>query len=316
MKIHRDFQNLEGIQNAVLTIGSFDGVHRGHQHILQRLQKIAAAVGGETVLLTFDPHPRILLAEQRGEVPNVRLLTTLSEKAQLLEHYGIDHLVVIPFTEKFAAQSPTAYIKDFLVAHFHPKRIVIGYDHRFGKGRVGDIDYLKKFEDSCGYEVIEISKHEVDDIAVSSTKVRKAVGEGDVALAQKLMGHPYRLTGKVISGLKIGRELGYPTANISLDYPYKLIPQDGIYAVLVYYKKQAYKAMLYIGNRPTVDQNLEQTIEVHIFEFDQTIYEEELQLDFIDFLRGDAKFDTLEALQVQLAADQKAALAALAPIEI
>jgi riboflavin kinase/FMN adenylyltransferase len=316
MKIHRDLQHLDHIQNAVLTIGSFDGVHLGHQHIIKRLQNIARSIDGETVLLTFDPHPRIVLAEQRGEKPKVRLLTILEEKANLLEYYGIDHLVVIPFTEEFAAQSPEAYIKDFLVAHFHPKKIVIGYDHRFGKGRVGDLEYLKKFEAACGYEVIEISKHEVDDIAVSSTKVRNAVGEGDVALANRLMGHPYRLSGKVISGLKIGRELGYPTANLELAYPYKLIPMDGIYAVLVHHNKRSYKAMLYIGNRPTVDQNLEKTIEVNIFDFQQTIYEEKIQLDFIQFLRGDAKFDSLEALQAQLAADEEAAMKALAPIEL
>ncbi len=316
MKIHKDLNHLDSFKNAVLTIGSFDGVHRGHQHIIHRLQQIAQTIEGETVLLTFDPHPRIVLAQEKGEAPKVRLLTTLEEKAKLLQQYGVDHLVVVPFSRTFAAQSPEAYIQNFLVDHFHPKRIVIGYDHRFGKGRAGDVVYLKQFEQSCAYQVIEISKHEVDDIAVSSTKVRSAIAEGKVKLAQKLMGHPYPMTGTVISGLKLGRELGYPTANLRVNYAYKLIPKDGIYAVLVHYQQKAYKGMLYIGNRPTVDKNLEKTIEVHIFDFNQNIYEEEIQLDFIEFLRGDAKFDTLSALKAQLAADQQAALSALAPIQL
>ena len=315
MKIYRDLTQLPDFNNAVLTIGSFDGVHCGHQHIIEQLSNIARKIGGETVLLTFYPHPRIELALQRGEKPEVRLLTTLAEKAALLEKYGIDNLVVIPFNKAFSELSPDAYIQDFLVKHFQPKCIVIGYDHRFGKGRVGDIDYLRKFENQYGYRLAEISPQEVDDIAVSSTKVRDAVSLGDVALAQKLMGHPYSLSGKVIYVQQIGRTLGFPTANIAVESPYKIIPPYGIYAVLVHYQSKDYKGMLYIGDRPSLDDGMQMSIEVHIFDFELDIYHQELQLDFIDYLRADAKFDNLEALQIQLERDRVSALHSLAEYE-
>jgi len=316
MNIYYQLNSLPKFTNAVLTIGSFDGVHKGHQHIITQLSELAYSISGETVLLTFDPHPRIVLAEQQEKAPSVKLLTSLEEKAALLEHYGIDNLVVIPFTKAFSEQSPEAYIKDFLVEQFHPSHIVIGYDHRFGKGRQGDIAYLRKFEDQYNFKVTELSKHEVSDIAVSSTKVRKAVNLGDVALAKQLLGLPYRLTGKVVKGQQIGRSIGFPTANIVIELPYKLIPPEGIYAVLVQYDNLSYKGMLYIGNRPTVDQNLTQSIEVHIFEFQDSIYGQRLRIDFIDYLRADSKFDNLEALQTQLKQDQQAALQALATIEL
>lgn len=311
MKIYRDLNQLPIFKNAVLTIGSFDGVHCGHQHIIKHLCDIAAEIGGETVLLTFYPHPRIELALQKGEKPDVRLLSTLEEKAVLLEKYGIDHLVVIPFNKAFSELSPEEYIQDFLVKNFHPKCIVIGYDHKFGKGRAGDIEYLRKFESRYAYRLEEIPRQKVDDMAVSSTKVRNAVNVGDVALAFKLMGHPYTLTGKVVHGQQIGRTLGFPTANIEVAYPYKIIPPYGIYAVIVHYEKQSFKGMLYIGNRPSLDDGAMASIEVHIFDFHKDIYDQPLQLDFVDFLRADAKFDTLEALQIQLERDRNAALNAL-----
>jgi riboflavin kinase/FMN adenylyltransferase len=311
MKIYRDLTQLPDFNNAVLTIGSFDGVHSGHQHIIEQLTNMAHKIGGETVLLTFYPHPRIELALQRGEKPDVKLLTTLAEKASLLEKYGINHLVVIPFNKAFSELSPDAYIQDFLVNHFHPKCIVIGYDHRFGKGRVGDIDYLRKFESQYNYRLAEISPQEVDDIAVSSTKVRNAVSIGDVTLAQKLMGHPYRLSGKVIYGQQIGRTLGFPTANISVESPYKIIPPYGIYSVMVHHQSQDYKGMLYIGDRPSLDDGMQMSIEVHIFGFDKDIYHQELQVDFIDYLRADAKFENLAALKMQLEQDRVSALHSL-----
>ncbi|WMX11992.1 bifunctional riboflavin kinase/FAD synthetase [Aureispira sp. CCB-E] len=304
MRIYKDLNNLPAFKNAVLTIGSFDGVHVGHQQIIQQINDLARSIDGESILITFDPHPRFVVGKRQD---NLKLLNTLEEKANLLEQCAVDVLVVVPFSKEFASQSPDAYIQDFLVKHFNPQIIAIGYDHKFGQNRVGDISYLKKFESKYNFRVVEISKQEVADIAVSSTKVRKALLEGNVHQAECLLGHPYGLRGTVVKGLQIGNTIGYPTANIEVANPFKLIPPEGIYAVEVDYDRR-YEGMLYIGNRPTIDNNLKQTIEVNIFDFNQDIYGEELKIDFIEYLRGDAKFSTLEALKNQLTEDKKAAL--------
>jgi riboflavin kinase/FMN adenylyltransferase len=305
MRIYKDLNNLPAFKNAVLTIGSFDGVHIGHQQIIQQINDLASSIDGESVLITFDPHPRFVVGKKQGDL---KLLNTLEEKANLLEQCAVDVLVVVPFSKAFASQSPDAYIQDFLVAHFQPKIIAIGYDHKFGKNRVGDISYLKKFEDKHDFKVVEISKQEVADIAVSSTKVRNALMEGDVESAEQLLGHPFGITGIVAKGLQIGTTIGYPTANIEVQHPYKLVPPEGIYAVWVDYEARRYQGMLYIGNRPTIDQNLKQTIEVNIFDFNQDIYGKELKVEFIEYLRGDVKFTTIEALKDQLSKDKQAAL--------
>lgn len=304
MRIYKDLKSLPAFKNAVLTIGSFDGVHIGHQQIIQQINNLARSIDGESVLITFDPHPRFVVGQRQDDL---RLLNTLEEKASLLEQCNVDVLVVVPFSKEFAAQSPDAYIQDFLVAHFDPKIIAIGYDHKFGKNRVGDISYLKKFEVKHDFKVVEISKQEVADIAVSSTKVRKALLGGNVRKAAQLLGHPFGITGTVVKGLQIGTTIGYPTANIEVGHPYKLVPPEGIYAVEVHYDRR-YEGMLYIGNRPTIDNNLKQTIEVNIFDFNQDIYGKKLKVDFVDYLRGDIKFTTIEALKDQLAEDKKAAL--------
>ncbi|WP_052598932.1 bifunctional riboflavin kinase/FAD synthetase [Aureispira sp. CCB-QB1] len=304
MRIYKDLNNLPAFKNAVLTIGSFDGVHVGHQQIIQQINDLARSIDGESILITFDPHPRFVVGKRQD---NLKLLNTLEEKANLLEQCAVDVLVVVPFSKEFASQSPDAYIQDFLVKHFNPQIIAIGYDHKFGQNRVGDISYLKKFESKYNFRVVEISKQEVADIAVSSTKVRKALLEGNVHQAECLLGHPYGLRGTVVKGLQIGNTIGYPTANIEVANPFKLIPPEGIYAVEVDYDRR-YEGMLYIGNRPTIDNNLKQTIEVNIFDFNQDIYGEELKIDFIEYLRGDVKFSTLEALKNQLTEDKKAAL--------
>lgn len=305
MRIYRDLSQLPRFENAVLTIGSFDGVHIGHQQIIKQINKLAASIDGVSILITFHPHPRLVV----GKTNNLKLLSTLEEKALLLEQYKVDVLVIVPFSRAFAEQHPDAYIEDFLVQHFQPRIIIIGYDHRFGKNRVGDISYLKHFEKKHQFQVVEISKQEVADIAVSSTKVRKALLIGDVQQAAEWLGHPFGITGKVVKGLQIGSTIGFPTANIEVLDPYKLIPPIGIYAVYIWHKKSKYQGMLYIGNRPTIDSGLAQTIEVNIFDFDQQIYGEMLSVEFVDYLRGDAKFDSLEELQTQLMCDKKAALA-------
>ena len=301
MRIYRDLNRLPTFDNAVLTIGSFDGVHIGHQQIIRQINQLAEDHQGVSVLITFHPHPRMVV-QQADQT--VKLLTTLEEKAALLEQYGVDVLVIVPFSRQFAAQSPDAYIRDFLVQHFQPKIIAIGYDHRFGKNRAGDIGYLRRFQETYGFEVVEISRQDVDDMAVSSTKVRRAVAVGEMKRAAQLLGHPFGITGKVVQGLRIGHTIGFPTANVEVLDPYKLIPPTGIYAVRVWHKKQRYNAMLYIGHRPTIDQDLAQTIEVNIFDFDQEIYGDVLQVEFVAYLRGDAKFDSLEALQEQLEKDR------------
>jgi riboflavin kinase/FMN adenylyltransferase len=312
MRIYKDLNNLPKFKNAVLTIGSFDGVHVGHQQIIQQINDLANAIDGESILITFDPHPRFVVGKKQG---NLKLLNTLEEKADLLEQCAVDVLVVVPFSKEFASQSPDAYIQDFLVAHFQPKIIAIGYDHKFGQNRVGDISYLKKFEKRNNFKVVEISKQEVADIAVSSTKVRNALMEGNVHKAGRLLGHPFEITGIVVKGLQIGTTIGYPTANIEVKHPYKLIPPEGIYAVRVHSGNNFYQGMLYIGNRPTIDQGLKQTIEVNIFDFNQDIYGKELKIEFIKYLRGDVKFTTIENLKDQLTKDKEAALNVFKAIE-
>jgi riboflavin kinase/FMN adenylyltransferase len=308
MKIFQNLDNLPDFQNAVITIGSFDGVHPGHKHIIGQMKSFAEEIKGETVLVTFFPHPRIALSLQLGEKSSMRLLCDLDEKAALLNKYGIDNLVVVPFTREFSEQNPDDYIEDFLVKNFHPKIIVIGYDHKFGKGRAGDIEFLRKFQNQFDYKIIEISKQEVDGIAVSSTKIRNALEAGNVELAAKLLGYAYALKGRVVDGKKIGRTLGFPTANIKVDDEYKLIPADGIYAVIVQIDSERKKGMLYIGSSPTISENREKTVEVHIFDFDKDVYGLKINILFINFIRFDQKFENLAELSLQLERDKITAL--------
>ncbi len=308
MKIHYDIEQLPTFRNAVLTIGSFDGVHLGHQKIIKQINDLAASIDGESVLISFYPHPRLVLnpADQ-----SLKLLHTLDEKAVLLAQYKVDHLVIVPFSLEFANQSPQTYLKNFLIAKFQPQIIVIGYDHKFGKNRAGNIDYLRQFEIKYQFKIVEISKHEVADIAVSSTKVRKAIEQGKIAKAADLLGHYPCLSGKVAKGLQIGATIGYPTANLEAVEAHQLIPPKGIYAVYVQHQNKTYQGMLYIGSRPTIGGNLKETIEVNIFDFNQSIYGESLTILFVKRLREDIKFKGLDLLQQQLKKDKKTALAAL-----
>jgi riboflavin kinase/FMN adenylyltransferase len=312
VQIHFDIAALPTFRNAVITIGSFDGVHNGHQIIVRRVLELARSRQGEAVLITFEPHPRLVINPNDTKL---RLLTTVSEKAERLAQLGIDHMVVTPFTDAFRKLSPDEYIKDFLVAHFHPSCIVIGYDHRFGNDRSGDISYLMDHAAENQFEVAEISRQMVDDIAVSSTKVRKALEIGDVDTANALLGYAYRLSGKVIHGDQIGIKLGFPTANVQLPSPHKLVPADGVYAVRVKLGAEQFGGMLYIGPRPTINNELEQRIEVNIFDFNRDIYGAEICLELLAFIRPDARFPDLEALKQQLAADQHSVLAILRELD-
>jgi len=299
MQVHRELSQLPDFRNAVITIGTFDGVHAGHRHIIRQLQEAAAAVQGETVIVTFDPHPREVLFPADNKL---RLLTTLPEKIALLGREGIDHLVVVPFTKEFSALSARSYLEDFLIARFRPHTIIIGYDHRFGHNREGGLELLEAEQHKYGFTLIEIPQQVVHDLTVSSTKIRNSLQEGHIKLANELLGYPYFLEGTVIHGDKMGRQLGYPTANLQLPDQRKLIPAEGIYAVKVTLNNTLLNGVMSIGTRPTFN-GTDLRLEVHIFDFDQDIYGSELQVQFIDFIRHNLKFDSAGALIEQMDRD-------------
>ncbi len=311
MRIFNNLNDLPDFRNAVVTIGSFDGVHSGHQSILKKVNSLARKIDGESIVITFHPHPRQVIFPNDD---SLRLITTIDEKVKLFERYGVDNVVVVPFSVEFSQQSADEYIEKFLVEKFHPKYIVIGYDHRFGKNRIGDINYLKWHGTKLGYEVLEIEKQDVEDITVSSTKIRLALEAGLVADAAKLLGHRFTLTGLVEQGQRIGRTIGYPTANLKVPQKHKLIPADGIYAVIVHHREAQYHGMLYIGKRPTLKDHDRRSIEVNIFDFHKDIYNDKLTLEFVGYVRGDMKFDGLEGLRAQLGQDKINAENILAPL--
>ena len=308
MKVYNHIDEFKQIKNAVVTIGTFDGVHIGHQKIISRLQEVARQKGGETVILTFFPHPRMIL---HPDDLNIKLISTMEEKAERLDNLGIDHLIITPFTRDFSNLSPQEYIREVLVKKIGTTQIIIGYDHRFGKDRSGGLKELLYYSSELGYEVEEIPEQDIDDVAISSTKIRNAILSGDVKTAESFLGYPFHLTGKVIKGDQIGRKLGFPTANLFIKESYKLIPSDGIYAVSVDFingdaKLKSAKGMAYIGHRPTIN-GMSRNIEVNIFDFNEDIYGQTIRIHFLDYLRGDEKFNSLEDLKEQLTKDEKAA---------
>ncbi len=304
MIIHDGIQSLEGIKNAVVTIGTFDGVHLGHQEILRRITELAKINNGETALVTFWPHPRFVL---NPDDDSLKLLSTFEEKATLLESIGIDHLIKVKFTKEFSQWTSEKFVQEILISALHTQKLVIGYDHHFGKNREGSFEHLKEHSVRFGFTVEEIPRQDIESVGISSTKIRKAIDEGKVEKAADFLGRPYEVMGTVIPGDKIGRTLGFPTANIKTDASYKLIPADGTYAVKVKVNERTYPAMLNIGVRPTVDGK-EKRMEAHLFEFDQSIYNEKVTVLFIKKLRDEKKFDSKEALTAQLAKDKKQAI--------
>jgi riboflavin kinase/FMN adenylyltransferase len=300
MRVFSELKSLPRFNNAVITIGTFDGVHKGHQKLIERIKKLAKDVNGESIIITFHPHPRIVI---NPEDKSLRLLNTIEEKIALLEKYGVDNLIIVPFSRDFSEQDAGGYISDFLVKNFAPRHIVIGYDHKFGKNRSGDFALLQKMSTEHNYELEEISKEMLADIDISSTKIRAALTGGDVQLASELLGHSYTLTGTVVRGLQNGRKLGYPTANIQVNDEYKLIPRTGIYAVRVHAENETHAGMLSIGYNPTFNGK-EQTVEVNILDFDRDIYGNTLTLEFVAFLRNEKKFDSLEELIAAIAQDE------------
>jgi riboflavin kinase/FMN adenylyltransferase len=304
MKVYYHLDELPAIKNAIVSQGTFDGVHLAHKKIIERLKQLAQEKGGETVLMTFEPHPRmVLFPDDHG----LQLLSTLNEKIHLLDKTGIDHLLVIPFTKEFSRQSSDQFIRDILVNKLKTNTLVIGYDHRFGKNREGSFEHLKDSSSLYGFDVEEIPEQDIDEIAVSSTKIRNAILNDDIITSKKYLGANYILEGIVTKGKQLGRTIGYPTANLEAENAFKLIPMDGVYAVWVWYKETRYGGMLNIGNNPTVEGK-GRSIEVNIFDFDQEIYGNLVRIEFVIKLRNEEKFNGLDALKEQLHLDKKNAM--------
>jgi riboflavin kinase/FMN adenylyltransferase len=304
MKIYHGIDDFQKLKFAVVTSGTFDGVHVGHQRILSRLKEVAVKNGGETVVITFWPHPRLVLYPEDN---SLKVLNTFEEKAELLKAEGIQHLLRIPFTKEFSQISSIDFIRQVLVEKIGTKKLVIGYDHRFGKNRKGSFEQLKVNAPTYGFGVEEIPRQDIDHVGVSSSKIRTALIEGDIETASHFLGRPYSISGMVIKGDKLGRMLGFPTANIDIDSHYKLVPGEGIYAVTVDHDNRVYQGMLYIGNRPTVDGS-QRSIEVNVFDFNADIYGETLRVNLVASIRKDTRFNDLEELKVQMESDKNKAL--------
>ena len=294
-------------QPTVLTIGTFDGVHLGHQKIVERVVTTARQEGLLATVFTFFPHPRMVVQHDKG----LKLIHTLEEKKQLLQQLGVDLLVVQPFNEAFAQLTAEEFVSTILVEHLNVKKVIIGYDHRFGRNRTANIDDMRLFGKKYGFAVEEISVQEVDEVSVSSTKIREALNKGDVTTAEHYLGTPYSLTGRVVHGLKLGRTLGYPTANIQVTEEYKLIPKDGVYAVYSYIDGRKVYGMMSIGKNPTIEGK-GASIEVYFFDFNDDLYDQKLTIEFVQYLREEQKFATIDLLKKQLQDDETAARKAIA----
>ena len=305
MKVYHNINDLPAFTNAVITIGTFDGVHNGHLQIIRQLIKEAEAINGTPVLITFFPHPKQVVSSNKDPL---FIINTPEEKYSLLRHYGIQHIVEVPFNKAFSEQTATQYIEDFLVKIFHPHTIIIGYDHRFGNNREGDYHLLEKEAIRFGFKVKEIPEHVLADITISSTRVRTALLQGDIGTAADFLGYPYFFSGVVVKGNQLGRTIGYPTANLQINDANKLVPANGVYAVRVNIDgyETVFKGMMNIGIRPTVE-GINRVIEVNIFDFDEMIYGTTIQVTLLKRLRQEIKFDGLDALKAQLALDKEQA---------
>lgn len=303
MAIFYTTDNLPVFQSPVITIGTFDGVHLGHYAILEKVRQHANHIGGESILLTFEPHPRKLIFPDQP----IKILTPLDKKIELVGNAGIRHVVVVPFTKDFACLSAREYVTDFLVSLFHPAAIVIGYDHHFGNDRKGNIDLLKELQGDYGFEVVEIPAQLIEDATVSSTKIRNAITAGHVGEASSMLGRYYTLAGRVVKGAQIGRTIGYPTANIVPHDAEQIVPCNGVYAVNVLHEGSAYPAMLNIGYRPTVSSEKVLHIEAHLFDFSGNLYDADIEISFVQRLRDEQKFGSLDELKAQLGKDEDAA---------
>ena len=307
MKIYNGLETFQKVKNVVLTTGTFDGVHQGHRVIINQLKKHAKEIGGETVVLTFFPHPRMVLYPEDNDL---RLINTIEERKTLLEEAGVDHLIIHPFSREFSRLSSLDFVRNILVNQINVNTLVIGYDHHFGRNREGSFEHLKEFGEIYDFTVEEIPAQEVQQVNISSTKIRSSLIDGEINAANQFLGYPYTLNGIVVEGDQVGRKIGFPTANIKVSEWYKLIPANGVYAVKVWVNQQEHKGMLNIGNRPTLDGK-KQTIEVNIFNFNENIYNKAIQVEFYERIRSEQKFEELVALKNQLTLDKEKILQVL-----
>jgi len=310
MKVHNDLSSLPHFKNAIVTMGAFDGVHKGHQQIIQRMKQLALNEQGETIIITFHPHPRKVISSVPGEI---KQLTNIKERIQLLEAAGIDHLVIINFDYQFSNRTAEQYVEDFLFQYFKPNTVIVGYDHHFGKGRNGNIELLKTMGARLHFKVEEINEQLVQNEIISSTLIRNYISDQQIKKANDLLGYAYQFEGFVVRGNQLGRTIGYPTANLHINDEEKLIPANGVYAVKVKgacTNHELLEGMMNIGIRPTVDGQ-KKVIEVNIFNFDQDIYEQYLTVLVYEFIRGEVKFNGLDALKKQLHQDKITASAML-----
>ncbi len=301
MKIFNHIDDCKNLKNPVLTLGMFDGIHIGHQAIIKQLNEIAKQENGESVLLTFEPHPRLVLGKGSGDL---QLLTTLNEKMELLEKAGLENLILHPFTQEFSGLSSEEFVKELLVDQIGIHSIVIGYDHHFGKNRQGNFEQLNDLSKKFGFNCIKIEEVKSGEKHISSTQIRNALLAGNVDFAREGLGRNYTITGKVIHGDKIGRTLGFPTANLEIE-KHKLIPGNGVYVVQVHLCKEPFKGLLSIGTRPTVTDSDEKRVEVYILDFDRDIYGETISVELIHKIRDDQKFESIEELVLQMNEDKK-----------
>lgn len=307
MKVIENYKNFNAPKKSIVTIGTFDGVHIGHQKIMEQLVSTAREKNANSVLLTFFPHPRMVLQKDNS----LKLINTIVEKIEILEKTGLDYLIIHPFDKDFSRLTALDFVRTILVNHLNTGELVIGYDHRFGKNREGSFEQLQEYGHMYDFKVTEIPAQDIDEISVSSTKIRKAISNAAIEKANEYLGYPFSITGTVVSGEKLGHTIGYPTANIALSETYKLIPKIGAYLIRSYIDGHAAYGMMNIGNRPTVN-GTKKTIEVHFFDFNQNLYGKQLTVELLTFLRNEQKFNSLEALKKQLFLDKEKSLELIA----
>tara|TARA_B100000767_G_scaffold272107_1_gene299100 strand:+ start:351 stop:1298 length:948 start_codon:yes stop_codon:yes gene_type:complete len=303
VRIYKGIDELGDFKNSVVTIGTFDGAHKGHQKILSRLNDRAKETDGESILFTFYPHPRMIVFP---ETHNLKLLQTIEEKIESLASFGLDNLIIYPFTKDFSRLTAFEFVRDILVEKLKVKTLVIGYDHQFGRNREGDLEFLKETAKIFDFEVEEISAEEVQEVNVSSTKIRQSLNNGNIERANEFLGRPFLCTGTVVEGKRLGRELGFPTLNIQLNNEHKILPKDGVYAVQVQMGAASFNGMMNIGQNPTVQNDVDQEkkIEVHIFDFDKEVYGAEVKVFFEKYIRDEKTFSNLGELKSQLIQDE------------
>ena len=300
MKIYKSIDKYNESKSSVVTIGTFDGIHKGHQKIFNKVINVSKQSNLSSVVLTFFPHPRIIL----NNYNEIKMIDTLDEKIEHLEKIGIDNLIIHPFDKKFSLLSADQFIKEYLVEKLKLKHIIIGYDHRFGKGRDASVSDLKEYSSEFNFIVDEIDAQEIEKIAISSTKIRNSVNQGDLETTKKYLGRFFSLTGKVIKGDGLGKQIDYPTANLLIEEDYKIIPKDGVYYIRTRIDNKLYNGMMNIGHRPTIG-NKAKSIEVNLFNFDRDIYDKIISIDVVVKIRDEKKFMSIEALKTQLSKDEE-----------